>query len=294
MYNRMKSVARSIITGVPVLERAVRNYQYRTERALINGSHHTSNTHPSILHFSFNKAATQYVKSILMRAATKTGMTPVSLHEYAGGSHFPFLDHLSREEMENYQHVFQSRGYLYSVFGGMIEGIEKLDDYKIVLVTRDPRDILVSGFYSKAFSHPVPSQLGDKRERFLNSRQAAQNSSIDEYVMMESDRVFKIFHRYQTLLLDVQEHVHLTQYEEMISKFEEWVTALLSYCELETGGEFVRQLVNENAAMKPKKEDASQHLRKGVAGDYRNKLQPDTVVALNEKFAPILMRFGYE
>ena len=46
--------------------------------------------------------------------------------------------------MENYKHIFKSKGYLYRVFGGMVEGIEDLENYKIVLATRDPRDILVS------------------------------------------------------------------------------------------------------------------------------------------------------
>ena len=229
-----------------------------------------------------------------MRAATKTGMTPVSLHEYASGSYFPFLDHLTREEMEGYKHIFRCRGYLYSVFGGMIDGIENLDKYKIVLVTRDPRDILVSGYFSKAFSHPVPSQLGNKREAFLTERQAAQNLTIDEYVVAESDRVLRIFERYQTLLLDAHPHVHVTKYEDMISDFETWITRLLGYCDLALSEEFVQQLVAENEAKKPKQEDQSKHLRRGVAGDYKEKLQQDTIEALNEKFGPTLSRFGYE
>ena len=36
------------------------------------------------------------------------------------------------------------------------------------------------------------------------------------------------------------------------------------------------------------------HVRKGQPGDYRNKLKPETIDALNERFASILTMFGYD
>ena len=52
-------------------------------------------------------------------------------------------------------------------------------------------------------------------------------------------------------------------------------------------------LVRENEQVIPNKENIHKHLRKGQPGDYRSKLKPETIEYLDEKFAPILSRFGY-
>ncbi len=135
---------------------------------LIKGTHKNNSSHPSILHFSLNKVATQYVKSILRRCAVENGMVTVGIHDYAFNSDFPYLDLLSAEEMEEYRYLFKPAGCLYSVFGGMIDGIPDLEKYKVVFVARDPRDLLVSNYYSMAHSHSAPT--GEKREAFMLER----------------------------------------------------------------------------------------------------------------------------
>src|ERR1700690_2592336 len=57
--------------------------RYPVEWALIHGQHHNTNQHPSILHFSVNKAATVYVHQILAQVGTENGLTPAHLHGYA-------------------------------------------------------------------------------------------------------------------------------------------------------------------------------------------------------------------
>ncbi len=297
MLHRIKHGIKSLLKNLPPVAQILKNIdqqkRYRTELALIKGIHENSSKHPSIIHFSFNKAATQYVKSMLRRCAVKNDMVPVGIHDYAFNTDFPFLDHLSSEEMEKYKHIFKRTGYLYSVFGGMIEGIPNLEEYKVVLVTRDPRDILVSEYYSIAYSHPVPSKMGDKHDKFMSKRVNARESTIDEYVILESDRVYDIFSRYQTLLIDKYKNTYLTTYEQMISDFEVWLTDLINYCELNVSREFIQSLLKENEDKKPKEENIHKHVRKGLPGDYKQKLQPETIVYLNEKFETVLKNYHY-
>ena len=297
MSRDMKSNLKSLLKHIPFLDqylyKRVHQRRFKTEVQLIKGIHQNTNQHPSIIHFSFNKAATQYVSSILRRCAVENGIVPVGINEYAFNIDFPFLDHLSAEEMQQYKHIFKSEGYLYSVFGGMIEGISNLEKYKIVLATRDPRDILVSSYYSVAYSHPVPRTSGRKQDTFIAKRSVARESAIDDYVLSESGKVYDIFSRYKDLLLDKYENVYITTYEQMVSDFESWLTNLIAYCELELSQEFIQSLLEENKANKPKEEDVTQHNRKGQPGDYQEKLQPETIETLNETFKPILARYHY-
>ncbi|MBX2852680.1 MAG: sulfotransferase domain-containing protein [Phycisphaeraceae bacterium] len=293
MFIRIKNKAKSLVkrytgAGSQSLER-----RFETELALINGEHENDSTLASILHFSFNKAGTQYVKSILSRLADEQGMVTVSIHDYAFHSDFPYLDSLTSEEMADYQHLFVEQGYLYSVFGGMIDGIEGLENYKTILVSRDPRDILVSEYFSVAFSHVVPDKTSDKYDEFMANRDTAQEISIDDYVIAQSDKVLDIFERYCDLLLDRYKHCYLTKYEKMVSDFPAWLDELVAFCPFEVSGATVKELIERHEASKPKAEDVSKHQRKGKAGDYKEKLKPETIQQLNEKFAAVLDRFGY-
>lgn len=290
MRNLLYKFARSLKR---FLKRKNRQSDFKIEIELIKGTHQNENEHPSIIHFSFDKAATQYVRSILRCCAVENGLVPVRLQEYAFNTDFPYLTSLSAKEMENYKHIFKEKGYLYSVLAGMIKGMPNLDKYKVVLVVRDPRDILVSSYYSTAYSHSVPDGIGDKRENFLKIREGARNSTIDDYVISRSDGVLKIFLRYKNLLLNNYPHVYLTKYEEMAENFDDWLNSLLNYCQLNISEDIIKELTEENDRIRPREENIYRHLRKGQPGDYKEKLKPETICHLNAKFSSILADFNY-
>lgn len=289
---------RLFITSEPICTNEIEDkckQQFKVESELIEGTHKNANEHQSIIHFSFNKAATQYIKSILIRCAIENGMVHAGINEYAFNNAFPFLDHLSAEEMKKYQHIFKPQGYLYSVFGGMVEGISNLEQFHIILAVRDPRDMLVSSYYSQAFSHPAPDVSSNKYQGFMKRRESALSSTIDEYVIIEADNINKTFHGYQQLLgSDHSSVVHVAKYEDMITDFRRWLTALTGTCGLNISDDLWASLIEENRQIKPEHEDFSKHLRKGTAGDYVDKLLPKTIEQLNNKLENMLDVFGYQ
>jgi hypothetical protein len=282
----------------PLVERYLKEVdlqkKFNVELDLIKGRHHNQNKHPSIIHFSLNKAATQYTGKILTQCAVENGMVPVNIHGYAFNTNFPYLDNLSPKEIEKYQHIFKPNGYLYGVFGGMIEGISELEKYKIVLMVRDFRDLLVSEYYSIAYSHIAPDVQGNKYELFIEQKAKARESSIDEYAIAESDRIYNTLLRYQTLLIDKYSNVYVTKYEEMISDFRGWLDNLLVTCELNIRHDIFTALLERNERTRPKDEDIHRHIRKGKSGEYKEKLKQETIEFLNTKFSPLLLTFGYE
>jgi hypothetical protein len=267
---------------------------FHVEMDLIRGVHSNPSTHQSILHFSVNKAATQYVRSILAQCAVEEGMVPVHIHDYAFHTSFPYLDHLSADEMGSYQHIFKPTGYLYSAFGGMIEGIPSLDDFLIVLMVRDPRDVLVSKYYSIAYSHSEPDKRGDKYEAFMEQRTFARGASVDEYVLAESERIRCIYQRYIDLLVERHSGYYLTKYEDMVADFPRWLHSLLEYCQIEPSEQLCRTLIEKQNRAIPEEEDKDKHLRKGIAGDHKNKLTQRTIEVLDSRFGSVLESFGYE
>jgi len=287
----LRAKIRKSINALPFIDAARRHHP--VEYALIKNKHQNNNRHPSILHFSLNKSATQYVKKVLKEAADSVGMTTANLNGYAFHSDFPYLDLLSREAFEEYQYLFKPKGYLYSVFGGMIDGLNDLSDYLTVLMIRDPRDILVSSYYSTAYSHPLPSKRSDKADDFYEKRANTQQISVDEYVLKESEIVLEVYERYIKLLIGKHPTCYITKYEDMVDNHEKWLTDLLRYCQLEIDAKLKSKLLSQNKRLKPKAENINDHMRKGIAGDFLEKLQPETISILNDKFASVLEQFEY-
>ena len=293
----LKTYSKSLLRKLPPVDDYLRNRAFRkqfsVELDLISGRHRNENQIPSILHFSLNKAATQHTKSILRRCASENGMVPVSLHDYAFHTDFPYLDLLSESELKRFHHLFKPTGYLYSVFGGMIESIPELEKYKIVFMIRDPRDILVSEYYSIAYSHVLPDRKGNKYEHFMKRRSTAQSSSIDDFVVADSERIYEILQRYKDLLIDRYPHAYLTKYEEMISDFNGWLDGLIEHCQLKVSTDLLNSLLAKNVRSLPTEENVQRHIRKGKAKDYQEKLKPETIRYLDSKFFPMLKVFGY-
>lgn len=291
MRQKIKSRLRSNLQQLPLVSTWWADWEYKVERQLIKGCHQTKNSHRSIIHFSMNKAATQYVKSILGRCALEKGMVEIRVNEYAFYSNFPFLDRLSPQEMQQYQHIFKPHGYLYSAFGGMIEDIPNLNDYYIVLVVRDPRDMLTSGYFSGRYSHNPPKGE-NKIESFMKHKSFAQNVDIDRYVIADRGRVRQVYQRYLDLLVNTA-NVHITKYEDMIANFPLWLDNLLDYCDLEISPQLKQELLNEAYKSNRTAEDVSKHMRQVTPGDYKRKLQPGTIAQLNSYFSKILTEFKY-
>ena len=291
MRQKIRAIFRSQITQVPLVSTWWNNWKFKVERELIKGCYQANSCHSSIIHFSMNKAATQYIKSILRRCALENGMVHARLHEYAFDSNFPYLDRLSPQEMQQYQHIFKPCGYLYSSFGGMIESIPNLDDYYVVLVIRDPRDMLTSNYFSIANSHLLP--IGENKiESFTKKSSFARSAEIDQYVLAMSDHVQQVYQRYLNLLVK-KTNVHITKYEDMIANFPIWLDNLLDYCDLEISYQLKQELLNEAYKSRPTKENILSHMRQVTPEDYKRKLQPETIAQLNSFFSNILAEFKY-
>ena len=294
----MKKAIKNILKQIPVvrdfLEKREIRLLYKTEIDLLNGNSLTVNSNvKSIIHFSMNKSATQYIKNTLRKVALENKVIPVAIHDYAFFSKIPYLSGLSQQQMEEYKHIFKPKGYLYSVFGGMVENIDNLENYKIILSIRDPRDILVSLYFSNAFSHRTPPKTSNKRSKFLKERKWAQSVDIDEFVIAKADQLYQIYNKYKTDLCTLN-NVSIVKYENMVSDFDSWFENLIKISGMKISNKLRQQAIEESINKRNRKENILSPERKGVSGDYVKKLKPETVAILNNKFESILNFFEYE
>lgn len=287
----------NLLEKTPIIGNKLTNYalyiKFKTEIDLLKNKSKANSDKQSIIHFSTNKAATQHIKKVLRKISVENKIIPVSFHDYAFYSKAPFLDHLSFDEMENYKQIFKEKGYLYSVFGGMIQNIDNIDKYKIILSIRDPRDVLVSSYYSKTFSHIEPLKISSKHDKFMQKKDWAKNVDINQYVLKEAETLHSILNKYMTILC-LNKNVGIVKYEDMILDYSKWLTTLVDLTGMKMSNSLEKELIDENLKRKPVNENKFSQNRKGIAGDYKEKLEKGTIEKLNTMFEPIISFFNYE
>ena len=183
-----------------------------------------------------------------------------------------------------------------------------LGDTNILLHLRDPRDVLTSMFFSYCFMHrgPVPANTGVRKQ--------VADAGIDKFVLDMSSEAAAHYEgdygtggnyrefigdmatRYQRYLDEVigRPNAVLVSYEEMVLDFPSWLRKVIDCFELENADETYRIVAERYAeTVKPEGENVFSHKRKVVPGDYKEKLQPETIAELNRRFAHALDVLGY-
>ena len=158
---------------------------------------------------------------------------------------------------------------------------------KAIWLVRDPRDMAVSMFYSVAKSHVIPK--GNKTLEKL--RQESQQFAIDVFALQRIDSYVGQFKRYRAKLTD--KNVTIYRYEDVIYKKIDWLKQVIETLGIEFNRALLEQVV-EKFNVIPSKEQEEQHIRQVHPGNYKQKLQPETIDKMNAKAAEFLGFFNYE
>ena len=163
----------------------------------------------------------------------------------------------------------------------------QLKKCQIIFLVRDPRDILVSMYYSFGFSHGF-SQNKEITDYQVKRRQTIQGMTIDEYAIYAAPGLKEKFAVISSLGRDARDKV-LLKYEEMIDRFDDFYERLSDFVELNEG---VRDKIFEQTRPRDR-EEPLHHKRKGKPGDYKVKLKEETLHQINAILKETLTDFGY-
>lgn len=154
---------------------------------------------------------------------------------------------------------------------------------RFILHLRDPRDVLVSMFYSWSYSHPGVND---------DYRETIREEGVDQFALKNSMGLKQKYDLYMDDYLSLPQTVFL-KYEDFVLDRLRWMEGLLGALEIEDGLKRYRRLANDNPAAKLKDEDKRRHIRKAQPGDYKEKLSPETIAALNHEWGAALKALGY-
>ena len=174
---------------------------------------------------------------------------------------------------------------------GMADAPLFRDALKVMLV-RDPRDALVSEYFSVAHSHslPPPSAEPGAREQLLRMREAAQAMSVDDFARANAGRMNETLVQYAPVLADPR--LLLLRYEEVVFDKRAMLTAVLAHFSWSIRPRQLDALL-ERIDVRPAAEDPHAFIRRVTPGDHREKLSPATLAEVERTLAPAMTLFGY-
>ena len=175
---------------------------------------------------------------------------------------------------------------------------DNLDEHSILLHLRDPRDVVTSMYFSKAYSHRVKPGVF---EITPEEREQMRAEGIDRFVI----RFAKLLRpKYDKLYeeLNGRPNVTTVHYEDMVLNFPAWLDQVLNAFEgIRVPAKKARNLLlpqsvrrmglkhhllkTNQSAFDVSEENVFSHKRKVTPGDHREKLKPATIAELNEIFS---------
>jgi hypothetical protein len=185
-----------------------------------------------------------------------------------------------------------SGGNVYGGFRNCPIGLAQHRTYvasRKILLVRDPRDALVSEYFSNAFSHSLPRE-GNGRDQMLALRDEALKTSIESFVIERAPWMARTLSEYARLVNDPQ--LKLYRYEEVITHKRTLLESIGEHFAWRLDTQHLGEVL-EWADVLPEEERPTAFVRHVLPGDHRNKLSPGVIARLDVLLAESMRLFGY-
>jgi len=236
---------------------------------------------PSAYLFAFHKSGSTLMENMVMTYAHHFHRPVFSVFGAA------FQAGISTDNLAADASVcFRPDGMIYTGFRHYPTFDLELKDKTVFFLVRDPRDILVSMYFSVIKSHTVPKD----HKNFQAQRREAQNMDIDEFVKFKAPVIQSKFDQY-TKNLDMDK-LSCYRYEDVIYEKKTWLEDMVTKLNLPMNPDVI-QLVVDEFDIFPRKERQDKHIRQVHPGNHKLKLKPETIEFLNMRMHPFLARFNY-
>lgn len=166
-----------------------------------------------------------------------------------------------------------------------------------VHVVRDPRDLIVSAYFSHRYSHPEEGW-----PRLRHYRRYLQKLSKRDGLLAEIE--FSAGTLAHLLIWDYQQpNILEVRFEDLVRADQSTFQRIFDFLRLlpaPLDRENLRQIVeqysfrNLSGGRAPGQEDLQSHYRKGQPGDWRNHFEPVHIEYFRKLYNPVLLKLGYE
>lgn len=172
--------------------------------------------------------------------------------------------------------------------------VERLSDFKGFHVIRDPRDLVVSAYFSHRYSHPLQPWLEEHRARLEGLEQ--RDGLLAEITYPGIRWVLGHIRNWDYRQPNVME----VRLEQLIRAPAEQFMAICKFVGLNLSERKLARIVRRHSFEVKSggrfrgEEDIRSHYRKGIAGDWKNHFDEEHLACFKREFGDIVERLGYD
>ena len=263
------------------LSRAYNSRLWKSERQGLEGGIRPEGA-PSVLFYSYYRCGSMFLSRALRDLALANGFQHLDYCSYFVKVHPEQGSKLFDKEILS--RAFHPKGCYYGTLRRAYP-IPSHQLYRSVLLLRDPRDCLVSHYYSVRDSHTL-NNLGN-----LTARREALEIDIDQWVIRHAGQYAEDFRQFHDQLVG-KPGVLFLRYEEMVTAFPEFILKIAEHAGLHQKTQVIDRIVQQ-ADFEVSGENILSHKRSVQPGNHLKKLKRATVDELNEALSGILELFDY-
>ena len=270
--------------------------------------------------FGHHKCGTQWIQGILQEVCQDMGLN------YGHAYNAEKFNH----DLELF--IANKKIDIFSYTNANYKEVRNLENFRGFHVVRDPRDIVVSAYYSHLYSHPT-----DQSSLLQKEREKLQKMSQDEGLLQEIEFNESVFNDMNTWNYEQQDVLEIKMEDLMTNPYATFVDifrflgivsesrptfkqrwnhlSALTYRQLQQSlfGKVLMEvhleripyeralgIIYENRfqkktkGRKPGAENIKSHYRKGVAGDWKNHFKPEHTELFKQKYNDLLIKLNYE
>lgn len=242
----------------------------------------------SFFAFAMPKSGSTLMDKMLRDVCKAVGMAVVAPYEVA------FRTGIQPVRIDqSLEACFKSTGYAYLGFRAFL-GFEPTFDFatvKKLLLVRDPRDMLVSLYFSIKYSHSIPKSQGSASRGLQSQREYAAEVDIDEFVIERAPYYRGLFAQFRSKLPETLLKTY--RYEDVIFDKPRWLADMVEFLELPLEADQVSAIAARHDIL-PDQEKPSDHIRQVTPGNYRKHLTEQTIAQLGDMLGKTLDANGYQ
>jgi hypothetical protein len=239
----------------------------------------------SIIFFTQHKSASTFAAKILSNiGSANLGLKHVNYPNLISdvGCYFKFGERYSNENdwyFENCKSLFKNNGYIYGPHRAPFM-IPEIDLFKKIIFLRDPRDSLISRYYSFGFNHGVPKDSAGKKI-FLDERSKIIKESIDSYCeRMAAEWCKPLLSSYIKIIKSSFEPILFITYEQYVENPSKVLSSIFKYCEIDDCNELSASLARQAQPIRLEI-NVKAHQRSGRVSQYLTELKQATIININ-------------
>ena len=249
----------------------------------------------NVYHCCVWKTASQWIRNVL---------SATDVYRYSGLLAYAYEQHEGRDDRALQNRTFDRPFPLRRIISPLyisFESFEQLPkplDYRAFFVVRDPRDLVVSHYFSSRYSHVENPGVLDERQRLTD---LPEKDGMLVHMRYMADRgIFDALRSWSVGSANNPDHKVL-RFEDLVGSDQlQWMKRLTNHCDIQIPVQALDVILKRlsferlSGGRKQGDENKTHKYRSGQHGDWKKYFDDDMLATFNEITSDLAKLLGYE